>query len=90
MKYLHDQSIIHRDLKAGNILLDENYHPFLTDFGMSKIFSIRHSYSQSQFGGTIPYQAPEIFKNARYDRKVDVYAFGILVYEIINDSFAYP
>lgn len=57
---------------------------------MSKSFGTNHSYSQSQFGGTIPYQAPEILKNLPYGRKVDVYAFGILMYEVLTDSFAYP
>lgn len=90
MKYLHDRNIIHRDLKAGNILLDDNLHPHITDFGMSKAFDVGHSYSQSQFGGTIPYTAPEILNNEKYDKKVDVYAFGILMYEVITDSFSYP
>ena len=40
MKYLHDNQIIHRDLKAGNILLDDNFYPLITDFGMSKFFEI--------------------------------------------------
>lgn len=90
MKYLHYHSIIHRDLKLGNILLDDDFHPLITDFGLSKFYELGNSYSQSQYGGTIIYQAPELLKNAPYDTKVDVYAFGILMYEIINDKFAYP
>lgn len=90
MKYLHDRGIIHRDLKTGNVLLDEKFCPKITDFGMSKSMEFGHSYSQSQYGGTIPYQAPEILRNTPYDRKIDVYAYGILMYEIIHDSFAFP
>ena len=57
---------------------------------MSKILEFGKSYNQSQFGGTLSYQAPEILKNVPYDRKVDVYAFGILMFETVNDMFAYP
>ena len=90
MKYLHDHNIIHRDLKPGNILLNSEYQPLITDFGMSKFFDTGHSYSQSQFGGTKPYQAPEILLGDPYNIKVDVYAFGIMMFEVLTDSFAYP
>ena len=90
MKYLHDRNIIHRDLKPGNILLNSEFEPLITDFGMAKYFEVGHSYSQSQFGGTKPYQAPEILRGEKYDVKVDVYAFGILMFEVLTDSFAYP
>ena len=90
MKYLHDHRIIHRDLKSGNVLLDDNFNPHITDFGMSKIFELGHSYSQTQNGGTLPYMAPEILEEERYDRKVDVYAFGILMYEVLTDCVPYP
>ena len=90
MKYLHDRYIIHRDLKAGNILLDANFYPLITDFGMAKFIEFGHSYSQSQNGGTLPYMAPEIHKGEPYNQKADVYSFGILMYEIVTDSLAFP
>lgn len=57
---------------------------------MAKYFEVGHSYSQSQFGGTKAYQAPEILRGEKYDIKVDVYAFGILMLEVLTDSFANP
>lgn len=87
MKYLYDRNIIHRDLKPGNILLNSNFQPLLTDFGMAKYFEVGHSHSQSQFGRTKPYQAPEILNGEKYDGKVDVYVFGILMFEFLVDSF---
>lgn len=90
MKYLHDRNILHRDLKPGNILLDEYFHPLITDFGMSKIAEIGHTYSQTQFGGTLQYMAPEIHRGDRYGPEADVYAFGILMYEVVTDAFAFP
>ena len=90
MKYLHDRNIIHRDLKPGNVLLDEDFHPHITDFGMSKFFEDEHSKSQTIHGGTLQYMAPEIIEGERYDIKVDVYSFAILMYEVVTDCVPYP
>ena len=90
MKYLHDRNIIHRDLKPGNILLDDDFHPLITDFGLSKIFDFNNSSNQSKPVGTIAYMAPELLEGKRYGRKADVYSFGILMYEVVTDDQAYP
>lgn len=90
MEYLHDRNIIHRDLKTANILLDDNFHPIITDFGMSKVFEFGHSMNQSQFTGTLNYMAPEVIQGPSFDRKADVYSFGIIMYEIITYLNPYP
>ena len=81
---LHSQSpkIIHRDLKAENLLLESDFRCKLTDFGLSRPFDARRP-SQMTVCGTPCWVAPEIFRNEAYDEKVDVYSFGILVWEIL-------
>lgn len=90
MMYLHKQHIIHRDLKPENVLIDENFHPLITDFGLSKIYETGHSMSQSKACGTTVYMAPEVISGERYDGKSDVYAFGILMYEVLTETLPYP
>lgn len=82
MSYLHSNNIIHRDLKWQNVLLDDKNQCKITDFGMSRIkdsFSI----SMTQNIGTGIYIAPENYCGLNYDTKVDVYAFGIMIFELL-------
>ncbi|KAK8871943.1 hypothetical protein M9Y10_007689 [Tritrichomonas musculus] len=90
MMILHSKNVIHRDLKSANVLLDDNYNPCITDFGLSKFFDPNHSMEQSEFQiGTITYMAPEVLKGLNYNEKADVYSFGILMYEVLNSTKAY-
>lgn len=90
MKYLHDRGIIHRDLSTNNILIDENYQPVITDFGLSKFYIPKDPFNQSFYAGTIQYTAPEVLQFKPYDSKADVYSFGIIMYEIVTNLEAYP
>ena len=95
MRYLHRGGIIHRDLKAENILIDGNYYPKVCDFGLSRCFSesLRNSMQLSMTGqvGTPLYMAPELYESDEesYGPGVDVYAFAIMAYEIMTGQEAF-
>lgn len=90
MMLLHKHCVIHRDLKPENILLDSDFHPRITDFGLSKFFDPNHSMSQSMSeSGTVAYMAPEVISSDHFNTKADVYAFGILMYEVVAGRRAY-
>jgi len=87
MKYLHydcETQIIHRDLKAENLLLDRKFVCKLTDFGLSRIISEGEANKTSHMTmcGTPSWVAPEIFKGEAYNHKIDVYSFGVVMWEL--------
>lgn len=90
MSFLHSQNIVHRDLKPENILMDDFLCPKIADFGLSKvinhdIYSLGSS-SDPDIKGTSLYIAPEILTNYEYSEKSDVYAFSMIVYEIMTNE----
>ena len=94
MSYLHSHNIIHRDLKPSNILLDDFLFPKIADFGLSKVKLQKHDnfnlQSANSLKGTPMYISPEIWERFEYSKAADVYAFGIIVYEIVTEEVPFP
>ncbi|KAJ4850207.1 Protein NSP-INTERACTING KINASE 3 [Turnera subulata] len=89
--YLHEQcdpKIIHRDVKAANILLDEDFEAVVGDFGLAKLLDHRDSHVTTAVRGTVGHIAPEYLSTGQSSEKTDVFGFGILLLELITGQKA--
>ncbi|GLT86482.1 hypothetical protein SLE2022_377790 [Rubroshorea leprosula] len=90
--YLHEQcdpKIIHRDVKAANILLDEDFEAVVGDFGLAKLLDHRDSHVTTAVRGTVGHIAPEYLSTGQSSEKTDVFGFGILLLELITGQKAF-
>jgi len=79
--FLHENYVIHRDIKTDNILLDEDFNPVLADFSLAKIFDTTLKGTTHTPGlGTTSYKAPEVYHEEIYDLSADVFSLGIVFF----------
>lgn len=89
--FLHDQCnprILHRDVKPSNILLDENFNAYLSDFGLARLLDDFETHVTTDVAGTFGYVAPEYALTRRASEKADVFSYGVLLLELISDKRA--
>ncbi|KAK7306027.1 hypothetical protein VNO77_43941 [Canavalia gladiata] len=91
LEYLHEQcnpKIIHRDVKAANILLDGNFEAVVGDFGLAKLVDVRNTNVTTQIRGTMGHIAPEYLSTGKSSERTDVFGYGIMLLELVTGQRA--
>ncbi|KAM1720555.1 hypothetical protein ACFX12_022206 [Malus domestica] len=89
LSYLHSQKIVHRDVKTENMLLDTRINLKIADFGVARV-EAQNPRDMTGETGTLGYMAPEVLDGKPYNRRCDVYSFGICLWEIYCCDMPYP
>ncbi|CAM6125425.1 unnamed protein product [Calypogeia fissa] len=92
LSYLHDHcdpKIIHRDVKAANVLLDEEFEAVVGDFGLAKLLDYKDTHVTTAVRGTVGHIAPEYLSTGKSSEKTDLYGYGIMLLELITGQRAY-
>ncbi|XP_019461630.1 PREDICTED: lysM domain receptor-like kinase 3 isoform X2 [Lupinus angustifolius] len=91
LEYIHEHTVplyIHRDVKSANILIDKNLRGKVADFGLTKLIEVGTSSFHTRLVGTFGYMPPEYAQYGDISSKIDVYAFGVVLYELISAKSA--
>jgi Ras-related protein Rab-6A len=88
MKFIHSHGVIHRDLKPGNIVIDEHGWPQIGDLGSSRLASLDITLTRDV--GTPLYTAPEMYDECEYTSAIDVYSFSLIAYELLVGEYVFP
>jgi polar amino acid transport system substrate-binding protein len=89
LDYAHAKNIIHRDLKPNNILMDERDNPYIADFGLAKPTEGKIELTNTMMTGTAAYMAPEIARYGKSTRRADIYALGVILFEMLTGHLPY-
>ncbi|KAL5582157.1 hypothetical protein UlMin_014599 [Ulmus minor] len=91
LAYLHDHCVprvLHRDVKPSNILLDDDFNAYLSDFGLARLLGTSETHATTGVAGTFGYVAPEYAMTCRVSDKADVYSYGVVLLELLSDKKA--
>lgn len=91
LAYLHEHCVprvLHRDVKPSNILLDNQFTAYLSDFGLARLLGTSETHATTGVAGTFGYVAPEYAMTCRVSDKADVYSYGVVLLELISDKKA--
>ncbi|KAL2335438.1 hypothetical protein Fmac_016651 [Flemingia macrophylla] len=91
LAYLHDECVprvLHRDVKPSNILLDDDFNAYLSDFGLARLLGTSETHATTGVAGTFGYVAPEYAMTCRVSDKADVYSYGVVLLELLSDKKA--